>query len=246
MTDGNLDPSAIVDLVGWADLENADGSAFPDTPAKLRDLMSGEIVAVTSSLDHLYSALLNDEVVYSATVPAFRYVAALLGGRSSRAALAPLWEVGKFPLRAKLLRWLADVAFCVNSGREQFVREWGNRAPDEPFYDFIGIRNMYPEAFSSVASYFDDPDSKVVGAAVVAGVRFLESPELAMHQERLTPLVENVLAKSLNVQHRRLASEALKAWGQGRILSESYGDPLHSEGLRSAQGKWGSADEPPF
>ncbi|WP_265868566.1 hypothetical protein [Streptomyces sp. SKN60] len=249
MNGDNLNPYAILNLTDWASLENADGSAFPDTPAKLRDLSSGDFPAVTSSLDHLYSALLNDGVVYSATVPAFRYVAALLGDQPSRAALTPPWEGGKFPLRGKLLTWLANVAFDVSIGQEQRIREWGKYSPTEPFPDFAGIRDIYPEAFPGVASYFDDSDSRVVEAALVAAVRFLESPALAIHRGRLTPLVENVLAQSSNELHRSLASEALNAWRQGRMLIESDIDPLPSGEcgrVHDSQEDRGSFDEPPF
>ncbi|MFD7895406.1 hypothetical protein [Streptomyces sp. NPDC059743] len=249
MNGDNLNPYAIVNLTDWANLENADGLAFPDTPAKLRDLASGDLSAVTSSLNHLYNTLLNDGVVYSATVPAFRYVAALLGDRPSRAALAPPWEGGKFPLRGKLLTWLANVAFDVSVGQEQRIREWGKYSPTEPFPNFVDIRSIYPEAFPSVASYFDDSDSRVVEAALVVAVRFLESPALAMHRRRLTPLVENILARSSSEWHRSLASEALNAWGQGRVLIESYTDPLPSGEygrVHNSQENRGSVDEPPF
>ncbi|MFC7468103.1 hypothetical protein ACFQVA_11920 [Actinomadura keratinilytica] len=67
MNGDKLSPGAIIDLTDWAELENADGSAFPVTPAKLHDLTSGDFLKVTSSLSHLYHALLNDGVVYSAT-----------------------------------------------------------------------------------------------------------------------------------------------------------------------------------
>lgn len=250
MNGDKLNPGAIIDLTNWAELENADGSAFPVTPAKLHDLTSGDFLKVTSSLSHLYHALLNDGVVYSATAPAFRYVAALLGDRESRAALTPSWDGDKFPLRGKLLSWLADVAFDVSIEHEQRIREWGGYSPTEPFPDFLNIRSIYPEAFPSVASYFDDLDPRVVEAALVAAVRFLESPALAVHRGRLTFLLENVLAQSSSERHRSLASEALASWEQGRVLMEPFTDPHpseeHGKDHRHSHGKRGSVDEPPF
>lgn len=62
----------------------------------------------------------------------------------------------------------------------------GGYSPTEPFPDFLNIRSIYPEAFPGVASYFDDLDPRVVEAALVAAVRFLESPALAVHRGRLT------------------------------------------------------------
>ncbi len=249
MNGDNLNPYTIVELTDWENLENSDGPAFPDTPAKLRDLASGDLLAVTSSFTHLYGPLLNDGVVYSATVPAFRYVAALLGDRPSRPALTPSWEEGKFPVRGRLLAWLADVAFDVSVDQERRIREWADYSPDEPFPDFLGIRSSYPEAFLVVSSYFGDPDPRVVEAALVAAVRFLENPELAAHCGEVAPLVESVLAQSSNRWHRKLASEALEAWGQGRVLIESHDDP----GSFGGPGKNGnpremksSMDEPPF
>ena len=245
VTDDNVNPLAILELTEWVNLENADGPAFPDTPARLRDLVSGDFSAVTSSLSHLYSALLNDGVVYSATAPAFRYVAALLGERPSPAALAPPWEVGKYPLRGKLLTWLANVAYDVSIGQEQRIREWGKYSPAEPFPDFIDIRNIYPEAFPSVASYFHDSDSRVAEVALVVAIRLSESPALAEHRSRLAPLVENILAQSSDEWSRKFAAEALNAWRQGRTPTEVYIDPLPSAEYNS-QEKRGSLDEPPF
>ncbi|WP_432123669.1 hypothetical protein [Streptomyces sp. C10-9-1] len=249
MNGDKLNPCAIIDLTDWAELENSDGPAFPVTPTKLRDLASGDFSKVTSSLNHLYDALLNDGVVYSATAPAFRYVAALLGDRESRAALTPSWDGEKFPLRGKLLSWLADVAFDVSIEQEQRIREWGEYSPTEPFPDFLNIRSVYPEAFPGVAFYFDDSDPRVVEAALVAAARFLESPELAMHRRRLTPLLENVLAQSSSERHRSLASEVLASWGQGRMLMEPSSDSLPSDGHgkdHNSHDKRGSVDEPPF
>ncbi|MEF2528341.1 MULTISPECIES: hypothetical protein [Streptomyces] len=249
MNGDNLNPQAILGLTDWANLENADGLAFPDTPARLRDLTSGDFSAVGSSLDHLYSALLNDGVVYSATVPAFRYVAALLGDRSSRAALAPAWEAGKFPLRGKLLTWLADVAFDVSFGQERRIREWAGYSSTEPFPVFVDIRGVYPEAFPSVSSYFGDADSRVAEAALAAAVRFMESPELAAHRRELTPLVQNILAQSCSESHRSLAAEVLAAWGRGRVLLESRTDVIppgeYGLGCDSRENQ-ASVDEPPF
>ncbi|MFH9327903.1 hypothetical protein ACH4KU_02820 [Streptomyces althioticus] len=242
-----LNPNAIVDLTDWVSLENADGLAFPHTPARLRDLTSGDFSAVTSSLDHLNSALLNDGVVYSATVPAFRYVAALLGDPPSRAALTPRWEGGKFPLRGKLLAWLANVAFDVRFGQEQRIREWGKYSPTEKFPNFTEIRNTYPEVFPSVASYFNDSDSRVVEVALVAAVRFMDSPALTVRRREFIPLVENILMRSSSESHKRLAVEALSAWRQGGVLIEQYADQLPSVecgGVHDAQGE--SVDEPPF
>ncbi|MEU9775448.1 MULTISPECIES: hypothetical protein [unclassified Streptomyces] len=249
MNGDKLNPCAIIDLTDWAELENADGPAFPVSPTKLRDLASGDFSKVTSSLNHLYDALLNDGVVYSATAPAFRYVAALLGDRESRAALTPSWDGEKFPLRGKLLSWLADVAFDVSIEQEQRIREWGEYSPTEPFPDFLNIRSVYPEAFPGVAFYFDDSDPRVVEAALVAAARFLESPELAMHRRRLTPLLENVLAQSSSERHRSVASEVLASWGQGRMLMEPSSDSLPSDGHgkdHNSHDKRGSVDEPPF
>ncbi|MEU8741850.1 hypothetical protein [Streptomyces halstedii] len=249
MNGDKLNPCAIIDLANWAELENADGSAFPVTPAKLHDLASDDFSKVSSSLNHLYNVLLNDGIVYSATAPAFRYVAALLGDRERRVVLTPSWDGEKFPLRGKLLSWLADVAFDVSIEREQCIREWGGYLSTEPFPDFLNIRSIYPEAFPSVASYFDDSDPRVVEAALVAAVRFLESPALAMHRRGLTPLMENVLAQSSSERHRSLASEALASWEQGRMLMEPPIDPFPSDGRgkdHHSHDKGGSVDEPPF
>ncbi|MHA6757704.1 hypothetical protein [Streptacidiphilus sp. PAMC 29251] len=167
MTDSSFDPSAFLGPAEWIGLENADGPAFPDTPVRLRELASHDFSAVASSLKHLHNSLLNDGVVYSATVPAFKYVVALLGDRLSGTVSSPPWEAERFPLRGELLKWLASVALDVSIGQEQRIREWGNYSQADLFPNFINIRTIYPEAFPVIASYFDDPDSRVVEAALV-------------------------------------------------------------------------------
>lgn len=145
--------------------------------------------------------------------------------------------------------WLAYVAIHVSITQEQLVREWGQFSPTSLFPDFINIRNIYPEAFVRVSSCFGDPDSRVVEAALVAAVRFSESPALAARRGELAPLVENVLTQSSDAWHRSFASEALSAWRQGRTPDESYFDPSPSGeyvGVDHSQEDRGSFDEPPF
>ncbi|WP_436532491.1 hypothetical protein [Actinoplanes sp. HUAS TT8] len=249
MDDKFSDPSVILQTVNWSVMDNADGSAFPETPAKLADLASGDPDAVQSALDHLDSTLLNDGVVYSATAPAVRYVAALLGDPRSRKSLAPAWEKGKYPLRSKLLTWLSNVAHDVSVESERRIRSWSGHAPTVPYPHFLEIRKLYPIIFPSVDAYLSDPDPTVREAALIAAVQLLESPDLASRRQGFVPLVRNFLETSSDKWLRRLAIEALTAWGEnvdslpGVVDSGRVDDDPPSSVWGSSQGP---TDEPPF
>jgi hypothetical protein len=215
VTDELPDPSRILEDTDWSRLEHAYGSASPDTPAKLSGLVSGDPDSVKIALNHLNHSLLHQGTVYSATLPAVQYVAALLGDPRSRESLTPSWDEGKnYPLRERMLAWLASVADQVSEAKMQQIREWTDDPLLETFPLFHEIRGIYPTILPSAAIYFNDPHTKVREAALVAAVRLVESSELASHREALAPLVKSVLAVSSDERHRRLAIEALAAWGE--------------------------------
>ncbi|WP_157441259.1 hypothetical protein [Actinoplanes awajinensis] len=249
MIDEFPEPSTILQAVDWSGLENADGCAYPETPAKLADLVATDPGAVQGALDHLDNALLNDGVVYSATAPAVRYVAALLGDPRSRKLLAPDWEKGKYPLRGKLLTWLSNVAYDVSMQSERRIRSWAGYAPTVPFPRFLEIRKLYPLIFPSVDAYLKDPDPKVREAALIAAVQLLESSDLVSQRQLFVPLARNFLAASSDKWLRGIAIEALATWGENVdslrsvVDSERVGDDLPNSDWDSSEGP---VDDPPF
>jgi hypothetical protein len=215
VTDELPDPRRILEDTDWSRLEHANGSAFPETPAKLSGLVSSDPDAVRVALNHLDDDVVHQGTVYSATVPVVQYVAALLGDPRSRDLLTPSWDNGKnYPLRGRMLAWLEYVADEVSDTKMQQIREWTGDSSIETFLRYREIRAIYPTIFPSVDAYLNDPHRNVREAAIAAAVRLLGSPELASHREALAPLVRNVLAVSSEERHRRLAIEALEAWGE--------------------------------
>jgi hypothetical protein len=251
MTHEPPDPSVILADVDWSILENANGPAFPETPTKLAALVSGDPNAVKSALDHLGNALLNDGVVYSATAPAVWYVAALLGDPRSGKSLALYAlgrEEGKYPLRGKLLTWLANVAYDVSEEAERRIRIWAGYSPTEPFPCFLEIRQLYPRIFPIVDACLHDSDPRLRETALVVAVQLLESPELVSRREALVPAVRNMLAVSSDKWHRRVAIEALEAWGEdvGSLRAPLESATIDEESwTHDLQEERGSIDEPP-
>lgn len=213
MTDKLSDPRRILEDTDWCDLEHGSGSAFPETPIKLSGLVSGDLYAVDIALNHLSDDLLHQGSLYSATAPAARYVAALLGDPRSWESLSPDWEKGKYPLRGKLLGWLASVADAVSNSMERKIWVWAETSAMECLL-FREVREIRPIVFLGVVGCVNDPDIRVREPALVAAVRLLESPELASCREMLVSSVRNVLAVSSEEWRRRMAIEALAAWGE--------------------------------
>lgn len=243
VNDGLPDPAGILAETDWSALEQDYGSsAFPETPARLSGLVSGDPDTVRAALSHLDDTLVNDGVVYSATAPAARYVAALLGDPRSRPAITPEWEAGRYPLRGRLLAWLGAVAYAVGESKEQWIRSMTGST--EPFTRFLEIRGSYPEIFPSVAAYLDDPDPRVRETAVVVAARLLEPAAMASHRAALAPLVRNVLAVSAEQEHRRFAIETLESWGEDVESLRGLAGPPPAEPRWT--GPEGPIDEPPF
>ncbi|NMO56351.1 hypothetical protein HH310_34890 [Actinoplanes sp. TBRC 11911] len=203
MTDELPEPRRILEETDWAGLQNRDGAAYPVTPAMLRNLTSGDQQAVSAALGHLSRELMEYPNVYSAAVPAARYVTALL------ALLTP-----EKTLRAQLLSWLSSLVDAVSDAMALEFFELAGFSPlENPDSTFRKIREIRPQIFAGVAACIDDQDPVVREEAIAAAVVIVEAPELASHRQALTPLVKEVLAVSSKPAYRQRASAALEAWG---------------------------------
>lgn len=242
MTEEPPAPRRIIEETDWSTLTHGAGPAYPGTPATLSGLVSGDSVAVTAALAHLADDLLHQGSLYPATGPAARYVAALLADPSSREPLTPSWDQGKYPLRARLLGWLAGVAEAVSDAAEQKIEAWFGYSAEERVPHFREVRQIRPELFRGVAACLDDDDPLVRRAALVAAVYLADDPKLRSQRERLAPAVENELATGSEERHRSLAVKTLAVW-RGEAPSTVTDDDLWGD---EPEGDRGPLDDPPF
>src|ERR1043165_9189429 len=100
-------PDSVINETDWAPLWHATSHPTTDTPVILKRLLFPATQA--SALRFINDALTHQNSIYPATVPAIRYVAAVLG--HPRVA----------PVRAELLDWLSRVLRDFNDS----VMAWG-------------------------------------------------------------------------------------------------------------------------
>ncbi|MEE6257681.1 hypothetical protein [Plantactinospora sonchi] len=233
----------ILEDTDWSGLEHAYGPACPETPTTLAGLVSGEPDAVRIALNHLSDELIHQTTLFSATVPAALYVAALVSDPECRESVTPGWETGRYPLRAKLLDWLEAIAYEISDSKVEVYRSWGF-SEAEALLLYPGVRQIRPTLFPYVVNCLDDPDLRVRRAAVRAAVRLADCSDLASHRELLAPLVRDVLVVSAEEEHRRLAINTLEAWGEDVEPLRSSVTPIPpAVPERAPEGPF---DEPPF
>ncbi|GAA3952929.1 hypothetical protein GCM10023085_39270 [Actinomadura viridis] len=255
------DPRVLLSETDWSTLE----AAFPErgedhpsgpvlsTPVALAAFTSGDRDAVTRALDHLDDGLLHQGTLYGATGTAALYLAALLADDGSREALVPAWEAGRRPLRAKLLDWLAAVAYTVSDAREEYWKEWGFSWTSTP--EGREVRALRPALFQGVSACFADPDLAVREAALAAAIPLLDAPELVRHRAELIPVLRRELAASSEQSHRLAAIVGLQAWGEDTTALAAHAELVEYEQrekeweekqMRAALHGPPVNDEPPF
>jgi hypothetical protein len=230
------DPASVLADTDWAALEHSRGSAT-DSPAMLAALLDADRSVRTEALRYLSGTLHHGNTLYDATVPAARYVAAILPDpQTTRAVDETLYG---FPgcLRAELLAWIASVAGEVTDAVEAAYRQTGHPLHDWP--PAVAVQGLRPLLFSASMPYTEDTDRHVREAALAACIPLLDDRRLLHHRRPLAPLVRAVLGTSEFWQRRALAVDALDAWGEGSSGIERPQNPSLS---------WadGCSEEPPF
>ncbi|WP_413758063.1 hypothetical protein [Streptomyces sp. MMBL 11-3] len=237
----------------WAALEHAYGPAT-DAPRMLSALWDSEQSVRTQALEYLHHTLHHQNTLYSATVAAALYVAAILA--DPRTSWSVDKERGSFPgpVRAELLTWIASVADEVTDEAERTSREFG--FPLDGYSPALGILEIRPLLFTAAHDATDDPDRHVREAAIAACIPLLDDPRLLRHRSALVPLVREVLGTSDLWQHRERAIDALDAWGEDSSGLEGQRNPflfcdadlpsIDSSPWGHASGSDGCCEKPPF
>ncbi|MFJ7126224.1 HEAT repeat domain-containing protein [Streptomyces sp. NPDC098101] len=202
------DPRSVIECTDWSALEHAYGKA-QDTPLHLVQLLAEDPEVQAGALGLLDMSVLHQESLYSATVPAALYVAAVLNDPRTLARHEDFstWDGRPRPLRAALLEWLGQIADSAAYG-ETTDEEDGN---DPGVTDAVrAIRGtIHDAAFTHLLA----PDPTVRSAALNATAALLRSPELASRVSRTTQILRQLLAKSTDRRERATIVLTMGAWG---------------------------------
>ncbi|WP_327388970.1 hypothetical protein [Streptomyces sp. NBC_01207] len=229
---GLPDPAELLAGSDWGSLEHAYGAA-EDTPKMLVALLDGDQQVRARALDHLHHAVHHQNTLYSATVPAALYVAAVLADPRTTVAVDKKPHDFPGPLRSELLGWLNSVACAADDETAATSRRLGFDPDDYP--PSVDTRKIRPMLLSAVSECLDDPNPDVREAAIAACIPLLDDPRLRCHRATLVPLLRNVLGMSALWQYRERAIDALLAWGE---------DPAGLEGQREAFAVCDAQDDP--
>lgn len=212
--DGLLpDPWDLLAGTDWASLEHACGSAA-GTPALLAGLLADDAGTQAKALRHLDDPVHHQNTIYSATVPAAVYVAAILRDPRTRSLVVDA-DGRALPLRAALLDWVTSVATEVGSEAEAHIAGVGLYLEEHP--ESVQVRALRPRLFQAVSAFLHAPYLAVQEAAIAAAVALLDAPELVQQRALLTPLIRDVLVSSDNRSYRSIADRGLKSWGKAQV-----------------------------
>lgn len=181
-------PEDILATTAWAELEHAYGPA-DDLPERLTALIDGETAEFAAAMHTLAWSLHHQGTLYSATLPAARYVAAVLTD--------PRTNHGK----AAMISWLDAVAGSAIEFEEY---------DDEP--DAAAVRAAIPDLYPAIVTGFDHPNPVARVAARRAALTMLSRPELAPQRPIAAP---HLLAEIelLTDGEQDAIKNAVNAWG---------------------------------
>ncbi|WP_328929529.1 hypothetical protein OG429_36490 [Streptomyces sp. NBC_00190] len=209
--DDRVDPQDLLLRTDWNAVEHCCPDVAPATPVILRELLDEDPRVQGSAFRDLAEALTRGNVFYTATAPAARYVAAILGDPRT---LAPVtdrstheeYDLGPqtpFPLRVGLLAWLGDTAVEAIGQQD---RPLGDEEDLDAFLD------LAPELCEAVRPFLAAGSPEVREAALGALLPLLRLPALA---DRAPAFRDQVRAAALgDGPHRFRAVDTLFAWGE--------------------------------
>ncbi|MFD7969226.1 hypothetical protein [Streptomyces clavifer] len=221
-------PAAARDLLwgtNWGSLQHAYGSG-EDIPVALCSLVDEDPEVRSEALAVLDTGLLHQGSLYTATVPAALFVAAILNhpvGLTDHEGHPP-WDDGRpRTLRAALLVWMGQVAESAAYG-EDLVRDrtdwqwapWHDETRREPDPDKLtalhACREVRPTLYDAIEPFLNSPDPHVREAALGAAVPLLSAPELADRLPRAATLLRTRLGTVAGRRERASVARALGVW----------------------------------
>jgi hypothetical protein len=183
----------------------------------LAQLLDDDTAVRATALQHLDQTVHHQNSVYSATVPATRYVAAILADPRTVTAAVYRRDGSVRPLRAVLLDWLGEIAEDVGDDAIAVMGRLGFRIDDSP--EILDLRAIRPTVLQAVYDLLEDLDPDVRHTAAIAAIRLLSPNELVHQRVALEPIVRDLLTTSTNRVHRDHAVAALHAWELGHAAA---------------------------
>ncbi|MFE9932784.1 hypothetical protein [Streptomyces sp. NPDC005533] len=209
--DGRVDPGALLLRTDWNAVEHCCPDVAPETPVILRELLDDDPRVQGYALRCLAEALTRGNVFYTATAPAARYVAAVLGDPRTLAQVTDrseyeVYDLGPqapFPLRAGLMTWLGE---SLVDAIAQQGRPYGDEEDLDAFLD------LAPEFHTAVQPFLTAGSPVIREAALGVLLPLLRLPALA---DRRPGHRDLVLAAALgDGPHRWRAVDTLSSWGE--------------------------------
>ncbi|MFJ7777683.1 hypothetical protein [Streptomyces yangpuensis] len=209
--EGRVDPRDLLLRTDWNAVEHCCPDVAPATPVMLLELLDDDPGVQGWAFRALVEAHTRQQVFYTATAPAARFVAAVLGDPRT---LVPVTDrvaqeevefgpQAPFLLRAGLLTWLGDSVVEAIAQRE---RPCGEAEDLEAFLD------LAPEFHAAALPFLDAGPAEVRAAALGLVLTVIRLPALAGlvpgHRDRVraTALREG--------PHRLRAVDTLASWGE--------------------------------
>ncbi|MFE6905472.1 hypothetical protein [Streptomyces erythrochromogenes] len=212
--EGRVDPRDLLLRTDWNAVEHCCPDVAPATPVLLLELLDDDPGVQGWAFRALVEAHTRQQVFYTATAPAARFVAAVLGDPRT---LRPVTDrvaqeevehgpQAPFLLRAGLLDWLGD---SVVEAIAQRARPYGDQEDLEAFLD------LAPEFHAAARPFLDGgaaASPEVREAALGLLLAVLRLPALA---DRIPDHRDLVRATALrDGPHRLRAVDALSSWGE--------------------------------
>ncbi|MEU4353218.1 hypothetical protein [Streptomyces virginiae] len=206
-----VDPRDLLLQTDWNAVEHCCPDVAPATPVILLELLDEDPVIQGRAFRDLVEAHTRQQVFYTATAPAARFVAAVLGDPRTLAQVTDrcaqeedgLGPQTPFPLRAGLLGWLGDSVVEAVAQRE---RPYGDEEDLEAFLD------LAPDFHAAAWPFLDTGCPEVRAAALGVLLAVLRLPALA---EQIPGHRERVRAAALGEGPYRLrAVDTLSCWGE--------------------------------
>ncbi|MFG2713571.1 hypothetical protein ACGFX2_23865 [Streptomyces goshikiensis] len=212
-SDGHVDPHELLLRTDWNAVEHCCPDVASQTPVILLELLDEDPRVQGSALRELAEAHTRTGCFYSATAPAARFVAAVLGDPRTLAQVSDrmageehdLGPKAPFPLRAGLLNWLADSTV-------EAIAQQGRPYCDEE--DLDAFLDLAPEFYEAALPFLDAGPPEVREAALAALLPLLRLPVLA---DRIPAHRDRVRATALGDRDRPLrlrAVDTLASWGE--------------------------------
>ncbi|RSM89949.1 hypothetical protein DMH25_39860 [Streptomyces sp. WAC 01325] len=145
--------------------------------------MADDAGAQARARRHLSDPVHHQNTIYSATVPAALYVAAILSDPRTGTVVADR-DGQALPLRAALLAWVTSVAIEVDTEAEAKMADVGLCLEEHP--ESVQVRALRPRLFQAVSGFLHAPDLAVQEAAIAAAVSLMDAPELVQQRAFLS------------------------------------------------------------